>query len=61
MKRLDLPSHLFAHGCKPLREGVRPFWWHYESLNKPSGVPRHGEINDHLTRKICRDPGVAEA
>ncbi len=58
MKRRDLIRHLESHGCELLREGGRHSWWTNTSLNKRSAVPRHREINEHLTRKICRDLGV---
>lgn len=60
MKRRDLLRHLSAHGCALLREGGRHSWWQNTKLKKRSAVPRHGEINDHLARKICRDLGVPE-
>jgi predicted RNase H-like HicB family nuclease len=28
--------------------------------NRRSAVPRHGEVDDHLARKICRDLGIPE-
>lgn len=60
MKLRDLRRHLAAHGCTLLREGARHSWWQNISQNKRSAVPRHKEINDHLTRKICKDLGIPE-
>jgi mRNA interferase HicA len=60
MKRRDLLAHLAAHDCVLLREGARHSWWQNPVLNKRSAVPRHTEINNHLSRKICRDLGVPE-
>jgi mRNA interferase HicA len=60
MKRRDLLRHLTQHGCALLREGGRHSWWHNESLNRRSSIPRHNEINEHLAKKICRDLGVPE-
>jgi mRNA interferase HicA len=58
MKRRDLLAHLRAHGCSLLREGARHSWWHNPALNRRSAVPRHTEIDDNLSPKICRDLGV---
>ncbi|MDP2835151.1 MAG: type II toxin-antitoxin system HicA family toxin [Pseudomonadota bacterium] len=60
MKRRDLLSHLLAHGCVLLREGGSHSWWCHTSTNKRSAVPRHNEISNHLSVKICRDLGVPE-
>ncbi|GMU44431.1 MAG: addiction module toxin, HicA family [Xanthomonadales bacterium PRO6] len=60
MKRRDLIAHLLRQDGLLLREGARHSWWHHPQLQKPSAVPRHSEINDHLARKICRDLGVRE-
>jgi mRNA interferase HicA len=60
MKRRDLLAHLLMHGCTLLREGARHSWWQNVTLNKRSAIPRHGEINNHLAKKICRDLGVTE-
>jgi mRNA interferase HicA len=60
MKLRDLARHLSEHGCQLLREGGRHSWWHNEALSKRSAVPRHGEINNHLVRKICQDLGIPE-
>ena len=58
MKRRDLLAHLSAHGCSLLREGARHSWWHNPTLNRRSAVPRHTEIDNDMSRKICRDLGV---
>ncbi|TAN04289.1 MAG: type II toxin-antitoxin system HicA family toxin [Rhodanobacteraceae bacterium] len=60
MKRRDLLKHLMEHGCALLREGGRHSWWQHSQAGRRSAIPRHGEINDHLARKICRDLGVSE-
>ena len=60
MKGRDLLAHLTSHGCSLLREGARHSWWHNPIRNTRSSVPRHTEVNNHLVRKICRDPGVPE-
>ncbi len=60
MKRRDLLRHLSEHGCALFREGGRHSWWWNLALGKRTAVPRHGEINEHLARKICRDLGIPE-
>jgi len=60
MKLRDLIRHLESHDCELLREGGRHSWWHNQSQNRRSSVPRHREINDHLARKICRDLGIPD-
>ena len=58
MKRRDLLKHLSALGCQLLREGARHSWWRHTISGGRSAIPRHAEINDHLARKICRDPAL---
>ncbi|WP_425263982.1 type II toxin-antitoxin system HicA family toxin [Thermosulfurimonas dismutans] len=55
MDRLDIGN---ANGCELLREGVKHSWWWNPKLNRRSVVPRHTEISDQLTRKICKDLGI---
>jgi mRNA interferase HicA len=55
MKRLDLIRHLEANGCELLREEGRHTVYVNRTAQKSSAIPRHREINDFLTRKICRD------
>ena len=54
MKRRDLIQHLQRQGCEFLPVYVN------RVKRKSSSVPRHGEINEFLARKICRDLEVAE-
>ena len=60
MKRQELIRHLEAHGCKRLREGGNHTIYINPMARKVSTVPRHREINEHLTNKICRDLEVPE-
>ena len=60
MKRRDLVRHLEAHGARLLREGDRYAVYVNEAAGRTSTVPRHGEINDFLARKICRDLELPE-
>jgi mRNA interferase HicA len=61
MKRRELLEHLKHYGCELLREGAKHSWWHHPVLNKKSAVPRHTELSDILTNKICKDLGVPPA
>jgi len=60
MKRLDLIRHLERHGCTMLREGGNHTVYVNRVAMKVSTVPRHREINEFLTRKICRELGIQE-
>jgi len=55
MKRRDLIRHLEKHGCELLREGGNHTVYVNRVAKKISTVPRHREIDEFLTRKICRD------
>ncbi len=59
MKRVDLVRHLDAHGCQLLREGANHTVHVNRAARKTSTVPRHRDINDYLTRKICKDLEVS--
>ena len=43
-----------------LREGGNHTVYVNRAVRKVSTVPRHREINEFLTRKICRELGVAQ-
>lgn len=58
MKRRDLIRHLEAHGATLLREGAKHAVYVNRAAARTTTVPRHGEINDHLARKICRDLAI---
>ena len=60
MKRNDLLRHLKKEGCLPLREGARHSVFFNSQTKQTSTVPRHNEINNFLTKKICRDLGIKE-
>ena len=55
MKRKDLIKHLKRHGCELLREGGKHSAYVNRATHKSSTIPRHNEINDFLSRKICKD------
>ena len=60
MKRLDLIRHLENCGCVMLREGGNHTVYVNRVARKVSTLPRHREINEFLTRKICRELGVRQ-
>jgi mRNA interferase HicA len=60
LKRRAFIAHLTAHGCRLVREGAKHSWWGNPANGQRSAVPRHSEINDILTRKICRDLSIPE-
>ncbi len=58
MKRNEFLKHLRKNNCYLLREGGRHSWYCNETNGKRSAVPRHPDINDLLTKKICKDLGI---
>ncbi len=58
MKRVDLIKHLIKQGCVFVREGLRHSVFYNSLIKRSSTVPRHNEVNDFLSKKICRDLGV---
>ena len=55
MKRAKLIKHLTKNGCYLLREGGRHSVFYNPSSGKISTVPRHPEIKQFTTEKICKD------
>ena len=60
MKRINLIRHLEAYGCEFLREGGNHTIYVNRVNQKSPAIPRHREINEFLTRKICRDLQIPE-
>jgi predicted RNA binding protein YcfA (HicA-like mRNA interferase family) len=58
MKRHDRIRHLEACGCRLLREGAKHNVYINPANSMSTTVPRHREIKEFLTRKICRDLGI---
>ena len=54
MKRRELISHLIREGCVLFREGAKHSVFFNPENGHTSTVPRHGEIDDNLARKISR-------
>jgi mRNA interferase HicA len=55
MKRVDLIRHLEHYGAELLREGGNHSVYVNRKTGKVSTVPRHREVNEYLSRKICKD------
>ncbi len=60
MKRSSLLRHLRRHGCFLKREGRAHSLWSNPATGAVEAIPRHTEIANLLTRKICRNLGVPE-
>jgi mRNA interferase HicA len=60
MKRSSLLQHLRRHGCYLKREGRAHSLWCNPQTGAVEAVPRHMEIPNGLTRKICRNLSVPE-
>lgn len=60
MKRVDLVRHILKNDCILVREGAKHSIFFNNLTKRISTVPRHNEINKFLTKKICRDLGIAE-
>ena len=58
MDRRKLERHLRRHGCSMRREGRRHSIWQNLENMATAAVPRHGEVNDHTARGICKDLGI---
>jgi mRNA interferase HicA len=46
------------YGCSLRREGGSHSIWENPENGITAAVPRHGEINDHTARRICKDLGI---
>jgi predicted RNA binding protein YcfA (HicA-like mRNA interferase family) len=58
MKRRDLIRHIENLGCEMLREGGNHTVYVNRAEKKVTTIPRHREIDENLSRKICKDLGV---
>lgn len=59
MKRRDLIGYLLKERCILIREGAKHSVFFNSEKNKTSTVPRHNEINNELSKKICKDLAIA--
>jgi mRNA interferase HicA len=60
MKRSALLQHLRKHGCALKREGASHSLWTNPTNGAVEAVPRHTEVANNLTRKICRGLRIPE-
>ena len=60
MKRRDLIRHIEEHGCEFLREGANHTVYANRKERKVTTIPRHREIDEKLSKKICRGFGNSE-
>lgn len=60
MKRKIFIRHLEKNGCEFLREGSNHTVYVNRLEKKISTVPRHREIDENLTRRICKDLGITK-
>jgi len=60
VKRGDLLRHLRRHGCYLKREGASHSLWCNPATGAVEAIPRHTEISNVLSRKICRNLSVPE-
>jgi len=58
MKRKDLIRHIEKYGCKFLREGRKHTVYVNLREKKVSTIPRHREIDENISRKICKDLAI---
>ncbi|MEJ0054117.1 MAG: type II toxin-antitoxin system HicA family toxin [bacterium] len=58
MKRRDLERHLYAQGCRLVREGAKHSVFENPPLGAMATVPRHAEVDPYLARKICKELGI---
>lgn len=54
MKRRDLLRKLEEMGCIFIRHGGRHDWYQNPETKISQPVPRHGEINDNLSKHIIK-------
>lgn len=60
MNRGALVRHLRRYGCFLKREGRSHSLWCNPATGAVEAVPRHSEISNALSRKICRQLSVPE-
>ncbi|MBW2624197.1 MAG: type II toxin-antitoxin system HicA family toxin [Deltaproteobacteria bacterium] len=60
MKRKALIQHIERNECVFLREGRNHTIYVNKREKKVSTIPRHREIDNYLSRKICKDLGIPD-
>jgi len=58
MKCRDLIRHLESHGCEFLREGGNHTVYVNRKEMKVTTIPRHRDVDQRLSYKICKDLGI---
>ena len=58
MKRQVLIRYIEKNGCEFLREGGNHTVYVNRKEKKVTTIPRHREIDEDLSRKICKDLGI---
>lgn len=58
MKRTYLIRHLEKQGCIFIREGGNHTIYKNPLNGKMTAVPRHREVKEFLSKKICDDLGI---
>ncbi|HEX9798548.1 MAG TPA: type II toxin-antitoxin system HicA family toxin [Thermoanaerobaculia bacterium] len=58
MKQRELLRHLRKHGCHLKRQGKEHELWCNPNTGWVEAVPRHREIADLLSRKICKSLSI---
>lgn len=58
MKRRDVIRYIESYGCEFLREGGNHTVYVNRKERKVSTIPRHQEIDENLSNKICKDLGI---
>jgi len=54
MKRRNLVKHLRHNGCYLKREGANHSLWYNPKTGHSEAIPRHTEIPNMLSKKICK-------
>ena len=58
MKRRELIRYIEKYGCEFLRDGGNHTVYVNRKEMKVTTIPRHREIDENLSRKICKDLGI---
>ena len=61
MRRTVLIKHLVKEGCIFVREGAKHSVFFNPLTKRSSTVPRNNEIDNFLSKKICRDLGIMDS
>lgn len=58
MKRSEFEEYLERHGCRFNREKTRHSSFINPALNKRTVVPRHNELSNNRSQRICEPLGI---